>query len=330
MTTDEIYRIIAEEIRDGKQDVPTWTHAYADADGDESKTKARYIRLRLAQLKARAEAQPEGKGSQAMPPSPGIEAGDKPARSGLETLRDALAQQLATSGKPSLYGFLGLSARSDDGAIARAVRTMKEAETQGRALSAEEQYAIRTLGDPAARERYDRNLLDSLARIDPVPPADDPTGPEKSRSLVHVAAAVMLIAIAAYAGLGYYRESARKEADAMAAKAREAALQAERIESAARREAAAEAARVQAEAAERTSSLAAEREAARQQEVDLRNRQNEERRYLADQQRERYEKEREARAEQEKSRRAVMDAERELCTTARRNNNVGAVARWCK
>lgn len=330
MKTDEIYRIIAEEIRDGKQDVPTWTHAFADADGDESRTRARYIRLRLAQLTGRTGTEPERNDAGTIPPLQGIEAGGKPVRSDLETMRDALALQLATSGKPSLYGYLGLSARSDDGAIGKAVQAMKEAETRGRALSAEEQYAIRTLGDPVARERYDRGLLESLTRIDPVSPTGSDAGAEKSRSPVHVAAAVMLIAIAAYAGLGYYRESARKEADAMAARAREAAIQAERIESAARREAAAEAARVQAEAAERASSLAAERESARQHEADQRNRQNEERRYLADQQRERSEKEREARAEQEKSRRAVMDAERELCATARRNNNVGAVARWCR
>jgi len=330
MTTDEIFQVIAGEIQDGRQDAATWTRALAEADGDDAKTKARYIRLRLAQLQGSATK--TFGASAATPASPVQEprSGQIGADSDLATIRETLAQRLESSGRRSLYSQLDLSPRSADAMIEQAISSLRREEGQGRTLSAEDLYAVRTLGDPAARAEYDRKLLETFMRLDSQPRSTNPAVSEKSRNPIHLVAAVGLVAIAAYSGLGIYRENVRREVEMATAKAREAAVQAENNDRAARRQAAEELARRQAEVTERAATLAAEREAAQQFERDIQRSQAEDRRFQADQHRVRLEQEREARTEQEKARRSVMEAERELCMTARRNNNPGAVARYCR
>ena len=333
MTTDEIYKIIAGEIRDGTQDVPTWTQAFAEADGDDAKTKARYIRLRLAQLNGGVAAKMAVSVSVAgvTPSIHGRRPYQMPAYADLASVRDSLAQRLVESGRRSLYSQLKLSASCEDGAIAHKIASVKAKAAQGAALSAEELYAIQTLGDPVSREQYDRKLMDTLSPMEASPASFAPDVPGNSiNPAIHIAAAVALIAVAAYSGLEYYKARIRNETAIAATKVQEAAILTEAGNRSAHRDAMEAAAQQRAEAAARAAAIAAEREAARQREIDLQQSTAEERRQLAEQQKARQDRERETRSEQEAARRLVIEAERDLCLTARRNNNPGAVQRYCK
>lgn len=331
MTTSEIYGIIAAEIRDGTQDVPTWTQAFAEAEGDDAKTKARYIRLRLAQLSGGVAAKMAVSVVAVTPSIPEKAPCQMPAYADLRFVRDSLAARLAESGRPSLYSQLNLSASSEDGAIAHEIASAKAKAAQGATLSAEELYAIQTLGDPASREQYDRKLLDTLSPVEAGPASFAPTAPRNSiNPAIHIAAAVVLIAIAAYSGLGYYTARVRNETAIAAARVQEAVILKESSNRSAHREAMEAAAQLRAEASARSVDIDAEREMARQREIDRQQFQAEERRVLAEQQKARQDRERETRIEQEATRRMVSEAERDLCVTARRNNNPGAIERYCK
>lgn len=330
-TTNEIYEIIAAEIRDGVQDVPTWTQAFAEADGDDAKTKARYIRLRLAQLNGGAAATMALSAAAVTPSTQGVLPSRTPAYADLRFVRDSLAQRLAETGRRSLYSQLNLSASSEDEAIARETAAVKSKAAEGAALSAEDLYAIQTLGDPVRREQYDRKLLDTLSPVEPGPVSFAPSVPGNSISpAIHIIAAVALIAIAAYSGLGYYNARNRHETTIAATKVREAAILTESSSRNAHREAIEAAAQQKAEASARVAEIAAQREASRQREIDLQQFNAEERRLLAEKQKASQDREREARIEQEAARRMVIEAERELCVTARRNNNPGAIMRYCR
>lgn len=331
MTTSEIYGIIAAEIRDGTQDVPTWTQAFSEAEGDDAKTKARYIRLRLAQLSGGVAAKMAVSVVAVTPSIPEKSPCQMPAYADLRFVRDSLAARLAESGRPSLYSQLNLSANSEDRAIAHEIASAKAKVAQGATLSAEELYAIQTLGDPASREQYDRKLLDTLSPVEAGPASFAPAVPGNSiNPTIHIAAAVVLIAIAAYSGLGYYTARVRNETAIAAARVQEAVILKESSNRSAHREAMEAAAQLRAEASARSVDIDAEREMARQREIDRQQFQAEERRVLAEQQKARQDRERETRIEQEATRRMVIEAERDLCVTARRNNNPGAIARYCK
>lgn len=331
MTASEIYGIIAAEIRDGTQDVPTWTQAFAEAEGDDAKTKARYIRLRLAQLSGGVAAKMAVSVVAVTPSIPEKSPCQMPAYADLRFVRDSLAARLAESGRPSLYSQLNLSANSEDGAIAHEIASAKAKAAQGATLSAEELYAIQTLGDPASREQYDRKLLDTLSPVEAGPASFAPAVPGNAiNPAIHIAAAVVLIAIAAYSGLGYYTTRVRNETAVAAARVQEAVILKESSNRSAHREAMEAAAQLRAEASARSVDIEAEREMARQREIDRQQFQAEERRVLAEQQKARQDRERETRIEQEATRRMVIEAERDLCVTARRNNNPGAIARYCK
>lgn len=337
MTADEVYKLIAGEIQDGKQDVSTWTRAFAEADGDEAKTKARYIRLRVIQLQGGATAQTALTVPAANLAARTADLGGISALVDPECMRDALAQQLAESGRHSLYSQLNLSASNSDADIQREILTVKEKEALGAALSAEEKYAIQTLGDPVSREQYDRRLLDTFSQAEHGPPSFGPPLPGKKVNPANLAAVVALIAIAAYSGLGVYREQVRKETEIAANKVREAAVKvresaviAETNNRSSRREADEALAVHKEEVRNQALALAAEREMARQREIDYQRNQAEEHRQQAEQQKARMEVERNSRMEQENARRAVAEAEQELCMTARRNNNLGAAQRYCK
>lgn len=336
-TTDEVYKVIAGELQDGKQDISTWTQAFADADGDDAKTKARYIRLRLAQLKGGVAAHSLVTVPAPILPAHAAQSNGLSAYSDPGSVRDALALQLAESGRRSLYSQLNLHASSSDADIQRGISAVKEKESLGAALSAEEQYAIQTLGDPVSREHYDRRLLDTFSGAKEGSPSLSQPVSARSINPANLAAIVALVAIAAYSGLGVYREQVRKEAEIAANKVRESAIKvhesaiaAESTNRFSQRGTEAALALQREEVRSQSLSLAADREMARQQEIDRQRSQAEERRLLAEQQKARQDKEREVRAEQESARRAVAEAERELCLTARLNNNVGAVQRYCK
>ena len=62
---DQLYDIVAKEIRSGTFVDGLYTRAFAEANGDKDKAQAKYIKLRVAQLRqevkdrAKAEAQTE-------------------------------------------------------------------------------------------------------------------------------------------------------------------------------------------------------------------------------------------------------------------------------
>lgn len=337
MTADEVYKLIAEELQAGKQDVPTWTQAFADADGDEAKTKARYIRLRLAQLQGGMAAKSVATITAPILPAHAAQSNGLSASADPGCVRDDLALQLAESGRRSLYSLINLPASSSDADIQREILAVKQKEALGAALSAEELYAIQTLGDPVSREHYDRKLLSTFSRAEESSASFSQPVSARSINPVNIAAIVALVAIAAYSGLGVYREQVRKETEVAASKVRESAIKvhesaiaAESTDRSSRRDSEAALALQREEIRRQSLNLAADRETARQREIDYQRNQAEERRLLAEQQKVRQDKEREVRAQQESAQRAVVEAERELCLTARRNNNVGAVQRYCK
>lgn len=322
MNSDEIIRLIATEIQTGKLDPVVWTRAFAEADGDHDKAKARYIRDRQAQLEASIAL---------TPPVPAASL----ARPEMEVKREILAKKLSLLGRRSLYDELGLPPTSDDAAVSDFIAALREAEARGRVLSAEERYAIQLLGDAAGREQYDRKLLEELSRpAGEILKIDEPQRGRFEIRPLSMLASVGFLAIAAFAALGFYQEQSRKELVKETLRMQQQA-EAARLER--EKQAAAERAAQQAEAAERNAQAAEQQALLRQRQIDDQARirstqmeiqleQVEERKRqvaLARQQSE-------ARAEQEKVRRTVYETERELCLTARRNNNLGEMTRWCR
>lgn len=324
MNSDEIIRLIATEIQTGKLDPVIWTRAFAEVDGDHDKAKARYIRDRQAQMEASAAL---------TPPMP-VPVASR-ARPEMDVKREILAKKLSLLGRRSLYDELGLPPASDDGTVSHLIASLREAETQGRVLSAEERYAIQMLGDAVSREQYDRKLLEELSRPEGETQRieEAPRGGFEIRpmSLVGV---VGLLAVISFAALGFYQEQSRKE---LARETLRVQQQAEAARLEREKQVAAERAAQQAEAAERSAQVAEQQALLRQRQIDdqarirytqmeIQQEQAEERKRQAALARQQSE----ARAEQEKVRRTVYETERELCLTARRNNNLGEATRWCR
>lgn len=330
MNSDEIFRIIASELQTGALDSVIWTRAFAEADGDHDRAKARYIRHRQAQFEA---------GMTPLPSAARVADASRPAatrtRSELEVKREILAKKLSQLGRRSLYSELELNPASDNATVSDVIAQLSAAEAQGRVLSAEERYAIQMLRDPVSREQYDRKLLEELSRQEAVAETVEVSqgGAILGRPL-SVIALVALLAIIVFATLAVYQEKSRKEL------VREALLMQQQAEAARlerERQAAAEAAERQAEAAERQAEMAEQQAALRQHQIEdqarLRTNQIE---YQQEQMEERKrqaalaKQQAEARMEQEKTRRTIYETERELCLTARRNNNAGEMTRWCR
>lgn len=194
MQAEECYRQVAEEIESRKQDRAIWAWALAESGGDADKTKALYIRRRVAAVMA--AAQPA-----AVPPD-----------SELLRLRGELRRQLALQQKPSFYAVLGVPADGSDAAVAEAIGRITAG---GAPLDPETRYAVETLGDAAARERFDRRLLDQLRnRTAPVaftlPAQQSATGTFAGGGLKIVAGVALVLGLA-YLGLGYSRDMSERE-----------------------------------------------------------------------------------------------------------------------
>lgn len=336
MHSDEIFRIIASEIQTGKLDSVIWTRVFAEADGNHDRAKARYIRERQAQFQAGVTAPPTPPAAKVSESVPDTSRPTVPrTRSELDVKREILAKKLSQLGRRSLYSELELHPASDNAAVNDVIAKLSEAEAQGRVLSAEERYAIQMLRDPVSREKYDRKLLEELSRQDAAPEAFE----ESQRGTIlgrpiSVIAIVAVLAIIVFATLAVYQEKSRKE---LIREALQMQQQAEAARLERERQAAAAAAERQAEATEQAAQMAEQQTTMRQHQIDdqarLRTTQIE---YQQEQMEERKrlaalaKQQAEARMEQEKTRRTIYETERELCLTARRNNNAGEMTRWCR
>lgn len=194
MEMQDHYGLVAEEIESGRQDRAVWAWALAESGGDPEITKAYYIRRRIAALSAKSGA-PE-----AAP------------NAGLQKIRIELRRQIALQGKNSLYSVLGIPADSSDAEVAEAIRGIT---ASGSPLTPEIRYAVDVLGNPDAREQFDRRLLDQL---NPPPSAAVPRSLE---SVGHEASGIgggfktMTIALlmlgAGYLGVSYFQAKSERE-----------------------------------------------------------------------------------------------------------------------
>lgn len=192
MQVEDWFRRIADEIEAGQQDRALWAWALAESGGDAEKTKALYIRRRFAALTAAAP-------SRAVQPD-----------TELHRLRVELRRQLALQQKKSLYTVLGVPADSSDAEIAGAIGRIRAAATP---LDAETAYAIEALGDPQARERADRRLMEQLRKRPTAVTVDAPIEPAAATvggGLKLLAAAVLALGLG-YLGLSYSKGKAEHE-----------------------------------------------------------------------------------------------------------------------
>lgn len=330
MTEDDIFQKIAGELRTGNPDAGIWARALAESGADPAAARTHYIRLRQVQLQSENSRQHPETGASA-PTAARV-------RAEIDVKREILAKRLSLLGRNSLYSELGLNPAVDTTTAGNAIVRLREAEAQGRILSAEEKYAIQTLGDPASREQYDRKLLEELMRQEADANAgSDPQIATRKGAPLGTTARIALAAIVVAVAFGIYQDKVSKDRAREALRIQELALQAETARIEHERQTAAEAMRIQADLAERVTQLAEHQITQRQQQIDnqmrirttqieMQQEQLEERKRqsaLARQQAE-------TRAEQEKARRTVYETERALCLTGRRNNNAGEIQRWCK
>lgn len=234
MQSDERYKRVSDEIESGRQDPATWAWAMAQGGGDGEKTKAHYIRRRIVDLGEAGGAVSSGT---TLPE--------------LQRLRQDIRRQLALQPRRSLYSVLGIAADSSDAEVAAAIRTLSES---GAALDAETKYALEVLGNPQAREQFDRRLADQLSPPKPTitPRVADPalSGSAASGGGVKMFLMAFLVLGGAYIGLSYYKQATErelrlKEAEALKVETNRKAELAERAE--AERKAAREAAEAQRE-----------------------------------------------------------------------------------
>lgn len=194
MQEEDCYRKVAEEIDSGRQDRALWAWALAESGGDADKTKALYIRRRVDALMAAAKPA-------AAPPN-----------SELQRLRGELRRQLAAQRKESFYSSLGVPADSSDDAVAEAIGRIAAA---GMMVGAETRYAIETLGDPAARERFDRRLVEQLRNPSVSGavafPAQEAVAGMQVGGGLKVLAGVALVLGLGYLGLGYHKQTSERE-----------------------------------------------------------------------------------------------------------------------
>jgi flagellar biosynthesis GTPase FlhF len=194
MKEEGCYGLVAEEIESGRQDRALWARALAESGGDSGKTKAYYIRRRIAAMTADSSA---------------------PAAtsdSGLQKVRTELRRQIVLQGKNSLYAVLGVPADCSDADVAAAIRRIA---APGSALTPEIRYAVEVLGDPDAREQFDRRLLDQLNPPKPAavsrnyePATVETTGMGGGFNLMTVA---LLMLGVGYLGLSYFKEKSERE-----------------------------------------------------------------------------------------------------------------------
>lgn len=194
MQVEDCFRQVADEIAAGQQDRALWAWALAESGGDTDKTKALYIRRRFAALTAAA---------QAVAVSPDSE---------LQRLRIELRRQLALQQKNSFYSALGVAADSSDATIADAIGRITAA---GAPLDAETAYAVEALGDPQARERADRRLLEQLRKrnaavIFAAPEEQAVATTAMGGGLKALAAAVLVLGVG-YLGLSYSKGKSEHE-----------------------------------------------------------------------------------------------------------------------
>jgi curved DNA-binding protein CbpA len=235
MEAQDRYGLVAEEIESGRQDPATWAWALAESGGDPETTKAYYIRRRIAAMAADSGT-----------PDAGPDAG-------LRKIRIELRRQIALQGKNSLYSVLGVPADSSDADIAEAIRRITATAS---VMTPEIRYAVDVLGEPDAREQFDRRLLDQLN-----PPRQ--AAPTRSIKAASVEASgmgggfkmltvVLTMLGVGYLGLSYFqakseREIRIKEAELKRIESERSAAIAERV--AAERAVAMEASRVEQEKA---------------------------------------------------------------------------------
>lgn len=140
----------------------------------------------------------------------------------LPLLRAELRRQLALQQKPSLYAVLGIPADSSDVQVAEAIARQA---TAGTPADAETRYAMETLGNPQAREMFDRRLLDQLKQGPSVlRPAEVRTATGGHSGTVKLVAMVALVLGLGYLGLGVSRERTERELRLKEAQLREESL----------------------------------------------------------------------------------------------------------
>lgn len=194
MEVQDCYRLVAEEIESGRQDRAIWAWALAESGGDPEKTKAYYIRRRIAVLTADS-------GAPAAAPD-----------AGLQKVRVELRRQIALQHKNSLYSVLGVPADSSDADVAAAIRGIT---ATGVTLTPEIRYAVDVLGDPDAREQFDRRLLDqlisprSVASPGNFESASVETG--ATGSGLKMAIAVLAMLGTGYLGVSYFQAKSERE-----------------------------------------------------------------------------------------------------------------------
>lgn len=161
MSDKEIYQVIADELKNNNIDAALWTQAKEVAGGDPDKTEAGYIRLRFLDI-VKSKNPPSGVISPVSTPvrvpKPAIRDDE------LSRIRAELAKKLAAQQKHSLYSTLKLQPDASDTVIAAAIDDLEIGSPAGNGVNpAEFNYAKNTLRDPALREQYDRQLLESIS-----------------------------------------------------------------------------------------------------------------------------------------------------------------------
>lgn len=201
MKSEDCYRQAADEIESGRHDRALWAWALAESGGDADKTRALYIRRRVAALVAAANTAPM---------APDTE---------LQRLRSELRRQLALQQKNSLYSVVGVAADCSDRVLGEAIARLCAADQP---LDAETRYAVETLGDADARERFDRRLLEQLSQRQVSARNDHPQAPfgGHGSGLMALVAVVLLLG-AGYLGLGYFKEKSERELRFKEAEARQ-------------------------------------------------------------------------------------------------------------
>jgi hypothetical protein len=203
----ELYTIIADEISTKTMDQALWTQALAIAEGNPNKAQAAYIKLRFVELRRSvAPREPDANIGKIMMPA----AIRKDSE--LAQLRTDLARRLRAQGKSSFYEILGVSSDASDASIASAIQAM-EVQLQEHGLTPEFRYAKETLGNPQARENYDRMMLDTLRQDTRVLNSSSASYSRESgegswwnTTKTSVLVGVAAIAVVGYLGLGFFKE----------------------------------------------------------------------------------------------------------------------------
>lgn len=157
MTDKVLYQIIADEIKAKDIDTALWAQAKEAALGDLDRTEAHYIRLRIIEL-IKASSQQQNSTSLAIV-SKGVVKVDE-----ILHVRSELTKKLLEEKKYSLYSILRVRPDASDAMISAAIQELQASNPDDSKVSpAEFKYVKDTLGQPDARQQYDRQLLSSLS-----------------------------------------------------------------------------------------------------------------------------------------------------------------------